>query len=228
MNTQSEKSSRNVGGLSKGILQLADMSFNSMKKVIEGNANTIENIGMALGKIRIPGLSKSKEDCDCCAPKEKCPPGCLLNITRTGYEGERIVVYFKIKNKHYVNKSYRIGVRPLKDENGHTPLQQPVLNKTAVTLTPGESQSVALTIDLRDYLAGHVYKADIVIQENGKNINQNICFTLLVKSYDNIPEAQPRDVQKPMMHFQNWQTHFYCEPRSRAQSSVPIDTTQEK
>ena len=105
-----------------------------------------------------------------------------------------------------------VGVRPLVDENGNTAPAQPQLNKNSVTLNPGQSTLVVMTIDLANFPEGHSYQTDIVLRE--KDINQNICFSLQVIPFFDVPEAQPRDERKYTSHFQGWQSHYYCDPPS--------------
>lgn len=212
MSDQKQTSSFDVTALSKGILQIADVSFAGARKMAADNLQTLGTIANAASTLGIPGLFPS-DDCGCCPPKNECPPSVILSIDRTAYAGERIKVLFNVKNKLNIVKTYKVGVRPLKDQNGSLPANQPVLNKATVTLQPGQVETVTMTIDMVSYLAGHVYETLIVLRE--LNVNQNIKFTLHVKSYEDIPEAVPRDEKKPIMRFQNWQSHFYCDPKPK-------------
>ncbi|MBK6731819.1 MAG: hypothetical protein IPG60_12945 [Bacteroidetes bacterium] len=42
-----------------------------------------------------------------------------------------------------------------------------------------------------DYIPGYNYETEIVIRE--KDVNQNICFSLVVNAFENIPVACPRN-----------------------------------
>jgi len=157
-------------------------------------------------------IGKKKDDCGACPPECDCPPQCLLNIYREANPGETIIVPFKVKNTLQTAKIYRIGVRPLYDDNGNLLPNQPVLNKTVLNLQPGQSILVEMKIDLTNgYLAGNRYSTEIVIRE--KEVNQNICFTLNVTSNTCIPEAHPLKEQDYLTHFNDWKSHYYCDSR---------------
>jgi len=204
-----------VNTFTKGLQQLADLSITSLRSSLENSLRTMNSTSNIISSLTqtFPGLKTRKDDCGCCPPpKEECPPRCLINISRTAYAGERIVVPFSVRNVSNSSKTYLVGVRPLVDENGNAAPSQPQLNKTSVTLNPGQSELVIMTVDLANFSQGHSFQTDIVLRE--KDINQNICFSLQVIPFFDIPEAQPKDEKKYTSHFQGWQSHFYCDPPS--------------
>jgi hypothetical protein len=217
----STHSSLNVDAFSKNIKQLADLSSVSLKNMVENNLKTFNDVTGLIRNmgISIPNFTTKKDDCGCCPPKHQCPPRCILSISRTASAGEKIIVPFKVKNTSYMPKVYQVGVRPLKNENGELAPTQPTLNKNKLELDGSESELVLMAIDLEKFIPGHTFYTDIVLRE--KDINQNICFHLLVKPYSEIPEAKPVDERKYRMHFQDWKTHYYCEsPRKREGISI--------
>src|SRR6185503_10218617 len=119
---------------------------------------------IGLPTFNLPFLKK--DDCDCCPPKNECPPHCILQITRHASAGERIIVPFMVKNKCGATKHYRIGVRDLKNDDGSIAPSQPVLNKHEVTLDAGQSELVLMSIDLLQFSNGNTYNAEIVLREN--------------------------------------------------------------
>ena len=66
-----------------------------------------------------------------------------------------------------------------------------------------------MTIDLEQFNAGTTYTAEIVLRE--KEINQNICFTLMVSNPANVVTAIPKDENSYRMRWQSWKDHYYCE-----------------
>jgi hypothetical protein len=199
-----------IKGITDGLQKIASLSVDSVKSSIEAASKNMTEVnkvmsGLGLGNFTLP-FGKS-DDCDCCPPKEKCPPHCILHITRHASAGEKIIVPFLVKNKCGGAKRYRIGVRELKNIDGSKALSQPQLNKNNVTLDPGESELVKMEIDLNNFSNG-TYNAEIVLRE--KDINQNICFKLVVD--DNAaPVAEPLEEKKYLLHWQSWRSHFYCE-----------------
>ncbi len=158
--------------------------------------------------------TRAGDDCGCCPPSCDCPPQCLLTLTHSAYPGERVVVPFAIKNTCGAAKTYQVGVRPLMDQFGETAPTAATLNKEQVTLNPGQSVTILMTIDLaNEERTGISYQTDIVIRES--EVNQNICFTLYLKAYSDIPVAKPLDESHYLNHFQSWQSHFYCEKPKR-------------
>lgn len=201
-----------VNAYIKGLQQLADLSNAALKSSIENSIKTTSasiDIINALTEASSGSQKKKKDDCGCCLPENECPPRCLITISRTAYAGERIIVPFKVKNSCNSSKTYRVGVRNLVDENGNTGPGQPQLNKSSITLEPGQSELVLMTIDLGNFTEGHSYETDIVLRE--KDINQNICFKLTIVPFFDIPEAKPKDEKVYTTHFQDWKSHFYCE-----------------
>lgn len=202
-----------VQAITKGLQQLADISIASLKSSLENSMRNMDEVNTIVGNMGLGSATSKKakqDDCGCCPPKEECPPNCLVHISRHAYEGERIIVPFMVKNKCNTPKHYRVGVRELKADNGNAAPSQPLLNKTEVTLDPGGSEMVLMGIDLSNFSTGHTYSTEIVIRE--KDINQNICFRLYVDGYSNVPVAEPLDENKYRVHWQGWQSHFYCEP----------------
>lgn len=202
---------------------IADMSVSTIKSSIEnisGNIGQLNKVmsDMGLGTFTIPIGKKSKQDC--CAPEEECPPHCILQITRHAFAGERIMVQFMVKNNCNTARTYKIGVRELKNIDGSIAPAQPELNKKQVTLDPGGSELVLMGIDLSQFNNANTYTSEVVIRE--KDINQNICFKLIVDANKNVPVAEPLDEKKYLMHWQSWKSHFYCEPKKviRGQGNV--------
>jgi hypothetical protein len=204
---------QNIKAVTDSFKKLTDLSISAVRSTIVtstrnlGAANkTLENMG--LKTFNIPSFSQESKEC--CPPEQKCPPHCILAISRHAYTGEVIVVPFKVKNTCQVTKTYRIGVRELKNIDGSMAPKQPVLNKQIVTLDPGQSELVLMYVDLRNFPAGNSYTAEIVIRE--KNYNQNICFDLTVDGFGDAPVAEPLDEKKYRLKWQSWRSHFYCEP----------------
>jgi hypothetical protein len=130
--------------ISDTLTQIADNSLQSFKPVMESMLNNITSMGQSVknintGSLTLPKLYK--ETCNCCPPEDKCPPHCIAQITRIAAEDERILVPFLVKNTCSETKTYRIGVRELKDQDGKPAPFQPQLNKQSVTVDP-EDQNV--------------------------------------------------------------------------------------
>lgn len=196
--------------LSENLLQLTNLSLSAFKPVVEGIINNISGISNSILKnglplIKIPQLKAT--NCDC-PPQETCPPHCIASITRTAVQGERIVTAFTVENDCSHAKTYRIGLRELKDENGELAPAQPVLSKNDVTLDPGRSEQVSMLLDLDKFKNGSTYTTEIVLRE--KEINQNICFTLTVEN-GNSTTVIPQDEQQYLLRWQSWKDHYYCE-----------------
>lgn len=209
-----ESKSNNTADLQKtltdNIQQLTNLSLSALKPVMEGMINSMSSITDSILKngiptIQIPTIGQS--NCDC-PPKENCPPHCIAAIKRTAVPGERIIISFNVKNDCNKTKTYRIGVRELKDENGALAPAQPVLNKNSVTLDPGGSEQVLVSVDLNNFNNGSTYTTEIVLRE--KEINQNICFTIKVDNSGSTSVA-PLDEQQYLLHWQSWKDHYYCE-----------------
>ncbi len=150
----------------------------------------------------------------CCPPDIECPPHCLLNLYRQARAGEVIIEAFAIKNCCGKQKTYRLGTRPLIDQEGNasnTPVQ---LDKDKVTLDMGRSVVVKLKVDTSGLQAGSRYTAEIVMRE--QDVNQNVCFVLDIESEREVPEVCPKEEAWYFNRFHSWESHYYCEkPRSR-------------
>ena len=201
-----------IKDITDGIQKLADISIGTLKTSVESASKNITEMSKVMSSIGLPGFNlpslKNSKD-DCCVPQDECPPHCLLQITRNASAGERIIVPFMIKNKCGASKSYRVGVRELKSIDGSLAPSQPQLNKNNVTLNAGESESVLMELDVANFTNGNTYNAEIVIRE--KDINQNICFKLVIDGNSNVPVAEPVDEKKYRLHWQSWKSHYYCE-----------------
>jgi hypothetical protein len=206
------KNPRDSNTLEEGIQQLANFSFSSLRSAFSTGLRGIGAVNRVISNIN-PSSHHSHHakncGCGCCPPKNECPPHCLIQISRHAYAGERIIVPFVIKNKCQDSKVFQVGVRELKMDDGSIAPHQPVLDKSTVTLDAGESEMVLMTIDLLSFSTGHTYNTEIVIRE--KDINQNVCFSLIIDGYDDLPVAKPLDECKYLVHWQGWQSHFYCE-----------------
>ena len=157
-----------IKDITDGFQKIASMSIDTLKSSMETASKNMSEVNkvmasVGLGKFTLPLLGK-KDSCDCCPPKEECPPHCLVQITRNASAGERIIVPFIVKNKCGGTKHYRIGVRELKNIDGNKAPSQPVLNKNNVTLEAGESELVSMGIDLNNFPIG-TYNAEIVLRE---------------------------------------------------------------
>lgn len=199
--------------LSDNLQQLTNLSISTLKPVMEGFINNMSAFNNSIVKngiplIKIPTLNSGNCNCNCCAPEESCPPHCIASITKYAMEGERIIVPFIVKNDCNQPKTYRIGVRELDDENGVAAPAQPVLNKNTVTLDAGRSEQVLLTVDLANFKNGSTYATEIVLRE--KEINQNICLTLIVED-SATTIVIPKSEQKLRLRWQSWKDHYYCE-----------------
>ncbi len=213
--------------LADSIQNLANVSLTAMKPLIDGVLTNMTAINKSVQEGGLPAIQLPKfnnEDCDCCPPKNECPPHCIASISRSAMPGERIMVPFIVKNTCSHTKTFRVGVRELKDQDGNLAPTQPKLNKQAVTLDAGRSERVLMAIDLDKFHTGSIYTTEIVLRE--KEINQNICFTLTVDDGDAVVVA-PKDEQKYKLRWQSWQSHYYCEPpKARIANSTDIHSTQ--
>lgn len=209
-----ESKSNNTADLQKTLTdnfqQITNLSLSALKPVMEGMINSMSSISNSILKNGIPTIQIPKigeSNCDC-PPKDNCPPHCIAAIERTAIPGERIITSFSVKNNCNKTKTYRIGVRELKDENGALAPAQPALNKNSVTLDPGASEQVLISIDLSNFNNGSTYKTEIVLRE--KEINQNVCFTVKVDPSGSTSVA-PLDEQQYLLRWQSWKDHYYCE-----------------
>lgn len=195
--------------------RMADLSMNTMRPFMEGMVENMSAVNRSIADTGFSNLTipmmKTKSS-NCCPPETECPPHCIANITRHASEGERIVVPFLVRNSCSSEKTYRIGVRELKDEDGNMAPSQPSLNKKSITLQPGRRERVLMTVDLASFKSGTAYSTEIVLRE--KEINQNICFRLIVEGSSNAVEVSPYDEKKYKLKWQDWRSHYYCEPKS--------------
>lgn len=224
MSSNDKKTSDIKNVFTDSMQMIADTSVSAMKLMTENLSGNVDLLNKAmsatgLGTLTLPFGKKGKQSC--CPPEEECPPHCILQITRCAYAGEKIMVPFLVKNNCNSQKTYRIGLRELKNIDGSPAPAQPELNKKQVTLEPGNSELVLLGVDLGQFTNGNTYTAEVVIRE--KEINQNICFKLIVEAANNIPVAEPQDEKKYLLRWQNWQSHFYCEP-GRAARISPVNS----
>jgi len=207
--------------LTDSIQQMANLSLGSMKPLMEGMVSNLSSINKSVQEGGLPAIKipRLKSQCDnCCPPEPSCPPHCIASIHRCAMQGERIVVPFVVKNTCSHAKTWRIGVRELKNEDGQVAPSQPQLSKQSVTLEPGRSERVLMQIDLGNFTNGAVYTTEIVLRE--KDVNQNICFTLTMDDC-NATVAEPKDEKKYRLRWQGWQSHYYCEPASnRLQTNI--------
>jgi hypothetical protein len=205
----------NTSDFADSIQQFSKFSMDLFSASFENNMKMANEMGNLLGNmgIKLPTFSPAKHS-DCCPPEPYCPPHCLIEINREAYVGEMIVVPFAVKNTCGAAKIYRIGLRPLVNQDGTPAPIQPVLNKNQVELQPGQSVNILMTINLMQGVsAGDCFQTDIVIRE--KEINQNICFKLKVVPFCEVPIAKPLDEKEYLNHWQSWQSHFYCEQKPR-------------
>ena len=199
----------NFGNVTDSVKRITDATTRMIQDNLNSNLQWFTEVGDILGT----GFGQGKKnDCNACPPGCDCPPQCILNITRDANPDEIIVVPFKVKNTLQAAKMYLVGVRPFYDNDGNLLPNQPALNRTSLSLQPGQSMLVEIRIDLTNgYIAGNSYSTEIVIRE--KDVNQNICFTLNITSNRFIPEAHPLNEQSYFTHFQDWKSHYYCDTR---------------
>lgn len=199
----------NIDNIADSVKRFSDATTQMFLNNVNNNLqwfNTMQNM------FGLPALQTKKDNCGACRPECDCPPQCILNITRNANAGETIIVPFKVKNNLQTTKTYQVGIRPFYDDNGNTFNNQPVVDKTSLTLQPGQSILVKMTLNLSDeYVTGSNYSTEFVIRE--KDVNQNICFTLNINSNCMIPEANPLNEQDYFSHFQDWKSHYYCDSR---------------
>jgi hypothetical protein len=197
------------GNITQSVRRITEATTRLLQDNLNNNLQWFSELQDVLGS----GISqRKKDDCNACPPDCDCPPQCLLTITRDASPGEIIVVPFKVKNILQSAKTYLVGIRPFYDNDGNLLPNQPTLNKSSLTLQPGQSMLVEMSIDLTNgYVGGTSYSTEIVIRE--KDVNQNICFTLNITSNRFIPEAHPLNEQSYFSHFQDWKSHYYCDTR---------------
>lgn len=209
-NNQSDNSLPQM--LTDNFQKMTTVSMEAMQPLMENMVENMSNFNKTISDSGLPTLNifGSGKKSKCCPPEETCPPHCIATINRQAMAGERIIVPIIVSNKCNTQKTYRVGVRELMDVEGNLAPSQPVLNKTSLTIEPGRSERVLMTLDLANYNNGSSYKAEVVIRE--REINQNVCFTLNVND-NNGTEVSPLDEKKFKLKWQSWQSHFYCEPR---------------
>lgn len=197
----------------------------NLEPIMESASGLINMVGSIVPAVT--DFINNEDSCSgACPPKNTCPPNCLLTIDKRSYSGERIIVPFKVKNEHKRARTYKIGVRPLLDEQGQLAPKQPVLSTNGVTLQPGQSILVTMTLDLDNFATGSQYETEIVIRED--KFNQNICFKLCVESYCNVPVARPWDENIAYKQFRGWQSHFTCTTKpSRDTAANTASTTHD-
>ncbi|MCG2420348.1 hypothetical protein K8089_15085 [Aequorivita sp. F47161] len=210
-NNQSDNSLPKM--LTDNFQKMTNVSLEAMQPLVENMVENMANFNRNISESGLPTLNifgtgkKSK----CCPPEETCLPHCIASIYRQAMAGERIIVPFLITNNCNTQKTYRLGLRELKDADGNLAPTQPALNKNSVSLEPGRSERVLMMLDLSNYSNGTTYEAEIVIRE--KEINQNVCFTLNVNDHNQI-NVTPYNENKYKLKWQSWQSHFYCEPQT--------------
>lgn len=202
--------------LTDSFQKMATISMEAMQPLVENMAENMSNINRTFSESGLPTLNilggGSTAKSKCCAPEQSCPPHCIAIISRQAMAGESILVPFTMTNSCNSQRTYRLGVRELKDLDGNMAPAQPHLNKSEITLEPGRSERVVMKLDLAQFSNGNSYEAEIVIRE--KEINQNICFTLNVTDHSQT-DVSPYDEKKYKLKWQDWQSHFYCEPKQK-------------
>ncbi len=200
--------------LADNFQKMATVSLEAMQPILK---NMAENMGtlnktMVTNGIPVLNILGSGKKSKCCPPEETCPPHCIDSINRQAMAGERLIEAIIVTNNCSTEKTYRVGVRELKNLDGSPAPSQPVMDKSSITLAPGRSERVLMTLDLTNFNNGSTYEAEIVIRE--RDINQNICFTLKVNENDPT-EVSPQNEKKYKLKWQDWQSHFYCEPQGK-------------
>ena len=192
---------------------MSKLSVNTMQPLFKNMVETASNLNNSILEGKIPSLDLSSfqinKKSNCCPPVTECPPQCIASISREARSDERIIVPFLIKNTCSTQKTYRVGVRELKNLDGQLAPNQLFLNKTAVTLAPGARENILMSLDLSNFSNGSTYEAEIVIRE--KEINQNICFTLYVNDHTPMT-VSPYNENQYKQKWLNWHSHFYCDP----------------
>lgn len=192
--------------------KMASISLEAMQPMLENMVEAMASFNRNISESGLPALNivGTKGKSKCCPPEESCPPHCIASITRQAMEGERIIVPILVTNNCSGQRTFRVGVRELLDRDGNPAPSDPALNKNSITLDPGRSERILMTIDLVHFTSGSTYETEIVLRE--REINQNICFTLNVMDHP-ATEAIPYDENQFKRRWQSWQSHFYCEPQ---------------
>lgn len=211
---------------SDSLTKLNNATLRMMRRAVDDNIqfagemqNFFSEMGIALPGTGKPGTAKHPSNCQCgcCPPECDCPPRCLLQLTRSAYLGETVVVPFSVRNTTGVARDYKVGVRDLLDQQGNIAPGQVFVNQNSISLQPGQAITLLAQVNLGQFQTG-IYETDIVLRE--KDVNQNICFRLEVVPFPDAPEARPWDENKLLTHFQSWQSHYYCTPQKPA-STIP-------
>ncbi|MEO6036827.1 MAG: hypothetical protein ABIQ93_00350 [Saprospiraceae bacterium] len=211
--------------LSHSLSKLNDAALRMARRAVDDNlqfANELRGFFSGLG-LKMPGINLGQKhhsncQCGCCPPSGNCPPHCLLELNRSAFPGETVIVPFTVRNTTGSPRSYKVGVRDLLDQQGNKALHQPVLSQALINLAPNQAITLSIMLPTTDMAVGS-YQTEIVLRE--KDLNQNICFTLQVVPLPAAPEAHPRDEKQYMTQFQGWQSHFYCTPPTK-QGSLTI------
>ena len=188
---------KKTGNIADSFGNIISQSFEMYKGVLE--------TGLNAANLNPP----FNTDCDTCPPKEECPPKFIGRLYRSAMQNESIIVPFIINNGCSSPKTYRIGVRELKDIDGNMAPNQPKLNKNLVVLAPNGQERILIGLQLTNFQKG-TYEAEIVVREN--EYNQNILLTVEVADVA-APVFTPLDEKKYQLKWQSWKTHFYCEPK---------------
>jgi hypothetical protein len=201
--------------LDASLRRLGSAALGMLKESIDHGTSMSSRLSEMFDTLRTAGARPkcgTSRGVPCCPPVEHCPPACLLLLTRRAVPGEVILVPFRIHNGTGAVKSYAVGLRPMMNDQQQPAPTQPSLDKTHVTIQPGQSVALDMRIDLSvaGYHAGQQYEATIVVRE--KDINQNICFRLVLDAAS-APTATPCDERDLKSHFVGWQYHFYCDER---------------
>lgn len=212
----------------ESIRSMANLSLDTMKPLMDGMMKNLFSLNKSAQEQGLPALQiplLKMHTSQCCPPETICPPQCLSSIHRCAMEGERIRVPILIKNTCSHVKTWRIGVRELKNQDGQMAPSQPQLTKSSLTIEPGRSERVVMMIDLEKFSNADIYSTEIVLRE--REINQNICFTLSVDAACLETEVAPYDEKKYRQRWQGWQSHYYCEPKNRLQAGLVTHETHQ-
>ncbi|MCC6412073.1 MAG: hypothetical protein IT270_10465 [Saprospiraceae bacterium] len=217
--------------ISDSFNKITDASQRMMRRAVDDNmqfAGEMQDFFAALGVpvkamnlLRPASSSQSGHApgcaCGCCPPACDCPPHCMLTLHRTAFPGERVILPFTVRNTTGSAKTYKVGVRELKDQHGNLAPSQPQLSQQVVMLEPNQKVTMMLVVEAGNFGVGQ-YDTEIVLRE--QDINQNICVQLHIVQFPTVPEALPKDEKYYQHHFQSWQSHFYCTPKKNTPGTV--------
>lgn len=192
--------SNNNSGIANSFRNLMTQSLQAYTEILDS--------GLKNSNFKLPNSS----DCETCPPQENCPPKFIGKIHRVAMSNERIIVPMMIGNSCSIVKTYKVGVRELLDPDGNLAPQQPVLNKNSVTLQPNAKERVLIGINLANFKNGS-YEAEVVIRE--LEYNQNVLLSVEIEDYAS-SVFSPLNEKDFKLKWQSWKTHFYCEPKKRA------------